>query len=203
MPPLTSWFSGTALFLGGSFAFTIAVGLIGIKEMISDRVFIIFLFVAVNLSLLAWFTAAKQAADSDILQASIQKIAGTAHIDPNQSAQALADEIIKRLAPLKEGLDSTKKEVDRLVNPPRDDNSFYQNNKMVGAAVNATIDREKKIVLFGVISAAQNLDTSSRFEFRDMILTFEKSGGVSEQAAMGVVTRRDYAQVTCRIVGER
>jgi hypothetical protein len=203
MPPLACWFSGTALFLAGSFSFTIAVGLIGIKEMISDRFFIIFLFAAVNLSLLAWYTAAKQASDSADLTASIQKIAGTANINPNQSAQALADEIIKRLEPLKEGLDSTKKEVDRLVNPPRVPDGIYQNNRLVGTAINPVIDSNNKTVSFQVLSGATNMDIASRFEFRDLILMLEQKGVVSEQGAMGVVTRRDYGQVLCRIVGNR
>jgi hypothetical protein len=133
------WFSNAALFLAGSFAFTVLVGLIGIRQMISNRVFSILLVVAIALSALAWCTAAKQEEDSTIqashsldlegkignlngqlaaitqsnkkqeeqlskvasqnteLQGSMAKIAGAANLNPNQSAERLADEIIKRL----------------------------------------------------------------------------------------------------------
>jgi hypothetical protein len=179
--------------LAGSFAFTIAVGLIGIRAMISDRIFVIFLFAAVNLSLLAWYSAARQEADSAELKDSIQKIADTAHVDPNQSVQVIADAIISRLEPL-------TKEVDRLAHPPRQQDGLYQNDKMVGSGVNPLIDRDKGIVNFQVLSETQNLDLKAPFEFQNMTLVIVSSAAISEQRAMGVLTRRDIAQVVCNIV---
>jgi hypothetical protein len=64
IPALHFWFSGAAPFLAGSFAFTVAVGLIGIRQVISHRTFAFLLVVAIALSGLAWHTAAKQEEDS-------------------------------------------------------------------------------------------------------------------------------------------
>ena len=97
IPSAVYWFSGTALFLAGSFIFGVVVGLIGIREMISDRTFWSFLVVAVVLGLLAWYTAAKQERDSAELKDSINKIAGSANVDTGQSVSALADKIIEKL----------------------------------------------------------------------------------------------------------
>ncbi len=73
LPALENWFSGSAVFLAGSFVFTVVVGLIGIRTMVPDRLFIFLLFVALNLSLLAWYVAARQEENAskttDILQA--------------------------------------------------------------------------------------------------------------------------------------
>jgi uncharacterized protein YdbL (DUF1318 family) len=132
LPAADFWFTGTSLFLAGSFAFTIAVGLIGIKEMISQRKFMVLMVFAILLSGLAWRTAAKQEEDSakqgtvidslngklsnirdsnkaqedqlgtlatqnKNLQETLSKIANAANLNPNQSAETLANEIIKRL----------------------------------------------------------------------------------------------------------
>ena len=59
-PGIHFWFSGTALFLAVSFLFGGTVGLIGIKEMISRRLFYAFWAVALVLTTFAWWQAAKQ-----------------------------------------------------------------------------------------------------------------------------------------------
>jgi uncharacterized protein YdbL (DUF1318 family) len=132
LPAPDFWFTGTSLFLAGSFVFTIAVGLIGIREMISQRKFLVLMVFAVLLSGLAWRTAAKQEEDSakqgtvidslngqlsnigasnkkqedelgnlavqnKSLEETLAKIANAANLNPNQSAETLANEIIKRL----------------------------------------------------------------------------------------------------------
>lgn len=219
LPAPQFWFTGSALFTIGSFALFAILGFAGIASMTASyRNVMIFGYVAAFiLFLIGWWQAARQEETSakrdgeysqlqtslGTLQETLKHIADSANINPNQSAQALADEIIKRLSPLKEGLETTKKEVDRLVNPPREGNGLYQDNKMVGTAINPIIDRKNSVVSFQVIASAPNLDTASQFEFKDMILMYVKSGAVSEQTSMGVVTRRDYAQVVCRIVGVR
>src|ERR1700693_1007546 len=64
LPAFQYWISGTALFLAGSFAFSLAVGLIGIKEMVSKKVLGFLMAASIILSFLAWRTAAQQESDS-------------------------------------------------------------------------------------------------------------------------------------------
>jgi septal ring factor EnvC (AmiA/AmiB activator) len=82
MPSWENWFSGTALFLAGSFLFAISVGIIGIREMISDRTFLAFMFIALNLGLLAWYTAAKQESENTNLKTTLSRIAESIKPEP-------------------------------------------------------------------------------------------------------------------------
>lgn len=100
MPSFSFWLSGAALFLAGSFAFTVVVGLIGIRELVQRRTFAAFVLVAIILSGLAWYTAAAQEQTSKALGDSLNSIADYAKISKTQSAQSLADAIIRRLAPM-------------------------------------------------------------------------------------------------------
>ena len=114
-PPLSNWFSGTAIFLAGSFTFGVVVGLIGIRSMISDRVYWIFLVAAMVRGLLAWYTAAKQERDSAELKTQHRQNSRiNRKVNPNQSAQALADDIIARLNPIKKEVEQTTQKVDRI-----------------------------------------------------------------------------------------
>ncbi len=67
LPPFQYWISGPAIYLAGSFAFAVIVGLIGIRWMVSDRRFRSLIAIAVVLSALAWRTAAKQEQTADNL----------------------------------------------------------------------------------------------------------------------------------------
>ncbi|MGH7456000.1 MAG: hypothetical protein ACRENG_31895 [bacterium] len=96
MPGLQYWFSGTALFLPVSFAITVVIGLVGIKDMISGKWIISLMVLSFIVTLIAWYTAAKQEKESAELGASIKRIADYVNINSNQSAQALADEILKK-----------------------------------------------------------------------------------------------------------
>jgi hypothetical protein len=58
------WFTGSSLFLAGSFIFAGVVGLIGIKTIVSRKFFYVLVALAIVLSALAWRTAAKQESES-------------------------------------------------------------------------------------------------------------------------------------------
>jgi hypothetical protein len=85
LPPIQYWFSGTALFLAGSFVIATAMGLIGIKNMISNTIAKGLMIAALALLAIGWWSAAKQEKQSDDLTKSIASIFGVA-----QSQQSLS-----------------------------------------------------------------------------------------------------------------
>jgi hypothetical protein len=116
MPHIEYWFSGAAVYLAGSFAFAIFVGMIGIKEMVSRRLFTALMGVAVVLTALAWRTAAKQEQDNSELTQSITTIAGALKAAPASSAKELADEIMKLLPPKYPLTDAEKERLGSVLN---------------------------------------------------------------------------------------
>jgi|GEM_PF-6280285 len=76
MPPLEAWFSGTALFFAGSFAFGITVGLIGIKRMMSKKIFTLLEIAAVILTACAWWSAAGSEATSAVQKSRLDLLPG-------------------------------------------------------------------------------------------------------------------------------
>jgi hypothetical protein len=99
LPELHYWLSGTPLYLAGSFAFATIVGIAGLRDKISSKIFVCCLAVAACFSLLAWVTAARQEKESADLKYNLARIADSLKINSNASASFLADEILKRLPP--------------------------------------------------------------------------------------------------------
>ena len=99
LPELQYWFSGTSLFLAGSFAFATVVSVAGLRDKISGKRFVGCLIAAACLSCFAWVVAARQERDSANLKQNIVRIADSLNINSNLSAKYLADEILKRLPP--------------------------------------------------------------------------------------------------------
>jgi hypothetical protein len=64
MPALHFWFSQATIYVAGAFVFMVVVGLIGIKDMVSRKIFYVFWVIAVILAAMAWGTAAKQDEDN-------------------------------------------------------------------------------------------------------------------------------------------
>ncbi|MDB5635258.1 MAG: hypothetical protein JWP51_166 [Bradyrhizobium sp.] len=115
MPAFHFWFSGAALFLAGSFGFAITVGLVGIRQMVSYRLFNILIAIAVLLSGLAWRTAAKQESDSDtqveqigVLRKGLQALTDTLKLPEGLSIQETTSAIFKRMEATKNQLDESK-----------------------------------------------------------------------------------------------
>ncbi|MBI2716642.1 MAG: hypothetical protein HYX37_19680 [Rhizobiales bacterium] len=201
MPSIDHWFSGAALFLAGSFLFTIAVGIIGIREMISDKIFLVFLFAAVNLGLLAWYTAAKQERDTAELRINITKIAGAAGANPNQSVQTLADEIIKRIAPISEGLETTKKKVEAIINPPREPNGVYIYGALSGHAYGIR-QTSAKTVIIKQIQSPERMFEGEIFEVGPYQFRFLKADSISVITMPGGIGGATHTNVTAEVVGE-
>jgi hypothetical protein len=118
-PAAHFWFSGTALFLACSFVFTVLIGLIGIKKMISRPTFWILIAFALVLSGLAWRTAAQQQSDEvennakiTKMQATLDKIANSANVSPNQSVDDIATAVIAKFQPLQKQVDALSRGVE-------------------------------------------------------------------------------------------
>ncbi|HUA52973.1 MAG TPA: hypothetical protein VMB81_12465 [Candidatus Sulfotelmatobacter sp.] len=110
MPPLSFWFTGTSLYLFFSFAFVVGVALVGIRDMISGRLFIILIGAAIVLAFFAWRTAAIQERDAaeqkqrndrldaqnDSLSDGLGKIAAALNIQmtPKEIAAKPIDEVV-------------------------------------------------------------------------------------------------------------
>lgn len=60
MPALKYWFNASSLFITCSFIFSLAIGFIGIKPMISNKIFSAAIFCGAFLTLFGWFVTAKQ-----------------------------------------------------------------------------------------------------------------------------------------------
>jgi hypothetical protein len=95
MPELQYWFTSNAFFLLGSFIIASILGLIGVRTMISKRWIVLLICASIVITIVGWWTAARQEKDSTELKLAI----GTAvKVDPNSSAQALAEELLRKLA---------------------------------------------------------------------------------------------------------
>jgi hypothetical protein len=199
MPSLQYWFSGAAIYFAGSFAFAIVVGLIGIKSMISKRLFAAMMVFALILTLLAWRTAARQEEtsaqqdqDNRELKSTLNKIASSINIDPNQSAQSLADKIIERIQPLSD-------KVEKLTNPPREPLGVYKNNKKIGSATGDV--QNDNIMRFSAIETTEQISPGDEFEFKNFKLRFDGSTTQSFASMSGGFRGWTYRSVTCEIIG--
>jgi hypothetical protein len=92
MPAFGYWFSGTALFLAGSFSLTVAMALIGIKDMISNKLIVGILLASLVLMLIGWWTAAKQEEQSTKRDSDI-----TAALSANQRQETVISDLKKKL----------------------------------------------------------------------------------------------------------
>jgi hypothetical protein len=99
LPEFQYWVTGTSLYLAGSFAFAIVVGVAGLRDKVSEKALVACLVVAACLSCFAWLTAARQEKDNADLKHNIVRIADGLNIDSSLSAKRLSDEILKRLPP--------------------------------------------------------------------------------------------------------
>lgn len=85
MPAIHYWLSGASLFLAGSFILTIIVGLIAIRDLISNKFIVVLVIAALILMGIGWWSTAKQENASAELVDNIKQIVGVA-----QSEQSLS-----------------------------------------------------------------------------------------------------------------
>jgi hypothetical protein len=201
MPETHHWFTGAALFLAGSFAFAILVGLIGIKEMVSRKLFAILTAMAVILSGLAWYTAAKQEEQNAFVSANIKRIADTTNVNPNQSAQALADQIIGRISPMQKDLADAKEKLGKLTVRQKD--VLYQDGLPIARAAGLTQNIAKTSVDLDAISAERQIDFSKEMELQGARLSCRRPIEPPGVVSLGATQTVTYLNVSCLVLGTR
>jgi hypothetical protein len=228
LPPPHFWFTGAALFLAGSFAFTVLVGLIGIRQMISNRIFMVLLIVAAVLSALAWRTAAKQAEDEDAQQANAATLSGqltTITASNKKQEEQLAkvatqnSELQGILAKIAGAADVSlnqsaneiaaaviakieplQKEVEALSKRPSDE--LYQDGLPLGKIVGLNLNADKTIASFQAIGTERLIDFGKEVELQGARLSCN-SVGPTGFLRMGITVQYTYSNVTCKVLGPR
>jgi hypothetical protein len=94
-------------------------------------------------------------------------------------------------------LGSTQRQIEALSHPPRDPQTLYQSGLAVGTIAQAQMDAARNNILFGVVTASNELDMSRPFEFRDWTLVC--SGQASGSLSFGAMRQINYPNVVCRI----
>lgn len=89
MPPLQYWFSGAALWLAGSFIITVILAVIGIREMISNKMVVFLIGVALLVMFIGWWTTAEQEEASAKREIKLDRLQET--LDTIKSAMPVPD----------------------------------------------------------------------------------------------------------------
>lgn len=202
MPAAHFWFTGSALWTIGSFALFAILGFAGIANMTAAYRKIMFAGYALAcvLFVLGWRQSAKQEEDSSRRDAefssfreAINKIAGSADVSLNQSANEIAKAVIAKLEPL-------RKEVEKLANPPRQADMLYQDNRPIARV--AGVRQNGTSVLFMVVSADHEIDFSKEMEIQqDRIMCDKRDSNGS--MGFGASVTINYPMVACHILGMR
>jgi hypothetical protein len=98
-------------------------------------------------------------------------------------------------------LGNTQKQIEALSHPPRDPQTHYQSGLAVGTIAEAQMDAARNVILFGVVTAPNQLDMSRPFEFRDWTLVC--SGQAGGSLSFGAMRQINYPNVVCGIQGAR
>jgi hypothetical protein len=103
---------------------------------------------------------------------------------------------------LRSELDDTRRQLNTIQNPPRDDNSVYQRGKRIGVVGGIHIDIPTSTVGFDQMTIAGKLDEATNVEFRNLILAFKGSDGIGS-ASQGLAVTTTYVRARFAIVGNR
>lgn len=127
------------------------------------------------------------------LQATLSKIANAANLNPNQSADQIANAVIAKLEPL-------EKQVEALSARPPDE--LYQNGIDVGRVAGIMVDRSNGTVSFQQFSSSRDIDFDKEIELQHARLRCpeSQSHGYSVSGAMRTT---NYGPMTCTILGRR
>lgn len=208
MPGLHYWLSGTALFPALSFAFGIAVGLVGIKAMIPRRTFWVLLVGTVILSAISWENAAQQESDADLLGSQVvsvnqnlQKIARAAYIDPSLSAQAVADKVIARLDSMQSELETDTTQIHSIQHPLITSDGVYRKGQLVGTYASLQYDPIDNKVIIGVITVPDLLNFPANLDIGGDLLACAKPNGGGVFSS-GAEIHYNYGPVYCDVLGQ-
>ena len=135
------------------------------------------------------------------LVVAIGRIAGKAEVDPNQSAQILADQVVKKLSDFQTQLDQTKLNVKLLQDPPQNPDFLYQGNNVVAKFWNGIFFDKQKKFTFLEISNVESINFSIPVSFRGLELRCDQHGldAGSEMSSHGMINNVMH-NVTCDII---
>ncbi len=202
-PPLHFWFTGSALFTIGSFVLFAVLGFAGIASMTETyrRIMYFGYFVASVLFVLGWWQSAEQEKasakrdfDFAVVQTAIQKIANTANVSLNQSADQIASAVIEKIEPL-------QKQVEGLSHRAPDE--LYQNDIPLGRVGGMTLDDTKTLASFKVVTSNREIDFSQAIELQSAKLSCSSAHGPSAVMSFGANQSFTYTDVTCKVLGAR
>ena len=132
------------------------------------------------------------------------KIANAANIDPNQSAQILAEKITKKLSGMENQIHQTDSRVEKIEHPPRNPDLPYQGGKVVAHLVKGSMFPGEKEFEFLEIYNANMIDFSKPIDFRGLVLMCQQHGldaGIST-SPIGMIENVMY-NVMCSVVSGR
>lgn len=115
---------------------------------------------------------------------------------------ASPEQAVGELQSLKDQLAETKKKLAEIVNPPRDQNSVYQNGRRIGIVAGVQIEATKQEVAFQQMTVGGELDQATNVEFRNLILSYRGSDAIG-QARQGLSATTTYHNARFAIVGNR
>jgi hypothetical protein len=198
LPSPHFWFTGSAFFTIGSFALFAVLGFVGIASMtVKYRKLMISGYVtAVILFSIGWLQAARQEEAAADTQSLLNKIANSADVSLNQSANEIAEAVIKKLEPL-------ERQVDKLSNPPRENDTLYQDNKSIGRVAGISLDDAKTIASFQAVTSERQLDFSKDMELQGARLSCSSTRGPASIMSFGAAQTFTYVDVICKVLGAR
>ena len=126
----------------------------------------------------------------------LNSIADAMKLDRNSSAQALAEEIIKRLDPLKEGLDTQKKRLDELAKPQVD--MLYQDGRPIARVAGMSFNQDETILYFQNVTSERRVDFSKEMKLQNNPMICSSAEGPTGIAQNGAVQTFTYYDVSCR-----
>lgn len=95
-----------------------------------------------------------------------------------------------------------RSEIDSIKNPPRDDNSVYQQGKRIGVVANARVDNLNMKVTFHQMTIVGEIDPATNVEFRSLVLFYAGADAIG-QARQGLSMTTTYQNARFSIVGNR
>lgn len=205
------WFSGSALFTIGSFALFAILGFAGIAHMSATyrRWMISGYVAALVLFVLGWWQSAQQEAASaqrdkqlgevqstlSTLQAALNKIANSAAVSLNQSADQIAAAVIAKMEPLQKQVESLSR---------RAPDEIYQDGFAIGRIGGMALNETKTMATFKVVTTNREINFSRELELQGVRLSCSSSSnGPSSVMSFGASQSFTYLNVTCNVIGPR
>jgi hypothetical protein len=127
--------------------------------------------------------------DSDAVKELLSTIADAVKVDRNLPASTLTNEVLRRL--------------EKLENPPRQNDFLYQDGQPIARVAGINIDQTTATVSFQVVTAERMIDFSKQIELQRLRILCSSPKGPQSVMSFGAAQSFTYADVTCKAVGRR